>query len=160
MADENPADRLKEYRFQPGQSGNPSGRAKGLERRTRDLLGDDIDALTYVQRCIALGVPPELEQIEELGIKLTDRQKAALGVEVKISRRDQLESYKALSDRGWGKPKQVVKFGGPAGKAVPKNMPKMTDEQLRTLAALDADLGDESLDDEIDESDGVDATQH
>lgn len=31
--------------FQPGQSGNPGGRPKGLSRRVRELVGDDGHAI-------------------------------------------------------------------------------------------------------------------
>jgi hypothetical protein len=58
-------------RFKPGRSGNPSGRPKGLERRVRELLGNDVDAMTLAMKDIVLGIAPTEGTLA--GIKLTTR---------------------------------------------------------------------------------------
>ena len=144
------APRLPNGQFPKGVSGNPGGREKHLEKRVRELLGNDIDAMTLAMRDIVLGKPPTEEALKE----------------IKVTTRDRIEAYKVLTDRGWGKPKQDIKIGNNAAGRVPKNIPKATDEQLRVLATLDEGLGDEDLDDELDEldateaPDGDGATQH
>ncbi len=139
------------YRIPPGVSGNPAGRAKGLEARTRDLLGDDIDAIIYVQRCVAIGIPPDPEALVALGVKLTDAQKESVGrTFATITRRDANEAAKLLTDRGWGKAKQHVDITDKTRSRMPKNMPAMTDEQLRALAVLDG----------TDDGSGNGATEH
>jgi len=34
-----------QHRFKPGQSGNPGSRPKGLARKIREAVGDDVDML-------------------------------------------------------------------------------------------------------------------
>lgn len=63
--------------FQPGQSGNPGGRPKGLARATRELVGEDGTAL--VELWLAIAADP--------------LQKTS----------DRLEASRLLADRGWGK---------------------------------------------------------
>lgn len=78
MPDDNPLD--KPRRFGPGN--NPGGRPKGLERRVRELLGPDIDAIILAMRDIAMSP----------GFKPRDRIAAA----------------KLIMDRGWGQAREVV----------------------------------------------------
>lgn len=137
MSDPKAAERLKPYCFQRGTSGNPGGRPKGLESRTRELLGDDIDAMIYVQRCLALGVPPDADELAEIA-HLTTEQKAAVKATFStITRRDTTDAFKALTDRGWGKPKQNLKIESGVGRVQRTPMDGLTDEQLMALAALD-----------------------
>lgn len=136
-------DHLKPYRFQKGTSGNPSGRPKGLEARTRELLGEDVDAMLYVQRCLALGVPPDADELAEI-VQLTPEQVAAVKSTFStITRRDTTDAFKALTDRGWGKPKQDVVVSEKPNRRQAKAMRGMTDEQLRALAALDEEIEDD-----------------
>lgn len=158
MSDDAPNGKLHSGRLQPGQTANPGGRPKGLERRVREQLGNAIDAIIYVHRCVAMGVPPERKDIEALGVELTPRQwDSLLETFSAISRRDAVESAKLVIDRGWGKAKQHVDLGGTRGRPVPAKMLTMTDEQLRALAALDDGIGDE---DEIIESGSGRPTEH
>ena len=78
-------------KFKPGQSGNPGGRPKGIERRVRELLKDDWDAIIMAMADIALGkLPPGITG--ETTVKIRDRVDAA----------------KLVLDRGWGKARTVV----------------------------------------------------
>jgi uncharacterized protein DUF5681 len=78
-------------RWKPGQSGNPGGRKKGLEKQIRDIVGADVEKMTMAMRDIVLGIKP----------------KGDLAC-VKIMTRDRIEAYKTLLDRGWGKVKSIV----------------------------------------------------
>lgn len=78
--------------FAPGQSGNPGGRKKGLDRLVRDLVGDDLPKLIKAQIRIAQGLPPE----------------EALAVEVKAA--DVTRACEWLATRGWGPTKQTIEI--------------------------------------------------
>ncbi len=65
-------------RFQPGQSGNPSGRPKGLARRARELSGGDDGETVLLFYASVYADPKE---------KTADRMRAA----------------EFLLERGWGK---------------------------------------------------------
>lgn len=85
---------LKARLWPKGVSGNPAGRAKGLERLVRETVGDDIVAVIKAQVSIAKGLKPEgLTTLPE--IKASDITKAA----------------EWLADRGWGKARQTVDIG-------------------------------------------------
>jgi len=84
-ADEKPAKRapqLSPYQWSPGTSGNPGGRAKGLEKRVRELVGERMDDIILAMRDIATN----------RGFKAADRIAAA----------------KLLWDRGWGQARQSI----------------------------------------------------
>lgn len=127
--------------FVKGQSGNPGGRARGLERRVRELLKGDIDAMTLAMRDIALGTPPAEGPLASVAIKTRDR----------------IEAYKVLTDRGWGKPKQIVDMNHGAQPLLTEDQAKiladLTEEQLEGLATLDADAGGSPDDDDGDQGD-------
>jgi hypothetical protein len=63
--------------FKPGQSGNVNGRAKGLAKATRELVGDD-------------GV-----RLAEFWVDILEDTEAKMA--------DRLEASRLLADRGWGK---------------------------------------------------------
>lgn len=63
--------------FEPGKSGNPGGRPKGLARTVRELVGGDGLVLAQIMTSIA-----------------TDEKETT---------RDRIEATKWLADRGWGK---------------------------------------------------------
>lgn len=143
MSDEKPSagDRLKRWQFPKGVSGNTAGRPKGLEKRTRELLGTDIDAITYVERCVALGMPPDPEVLGVLGVELTPDQRTAIARTFStIKVRDAIEAAKNLKDRGWGKAKQTVKINEGAGSRMPAGMGELTVDELEIAAKLDAGL--------------------
>jgi uncharacterized protein DUF5681 len=63
-----------ETRWKPGQSGNPGGRPKGLQRRVRELCGDDGDKIvTSIGYFAVLQLP---------GKKLVDAQTVAEALSV------------------------------------------------------------------------------
>lgn len=98
--------------FKPGVSGNPAGRAKGLGRMVREIVGDDMRAVIYMQRCVALGIPPAIEDFERLGLVLSDPQRKALEAFPKIQPRDSHKSAEFLRDTGWHKPLQRIEHDG------------------------------------------------
>jgi hypothetical protein len=81
-----------EHRFKPGQSGNPGGRPKGLQRRVRELVGDDGDKLASFLFAV----------FTDEGEKMGDR----------------LEAAKILLERGWGKAPIAVDADGQPAKFV------------------------------------------
>lgn len=63
--------------FQPGRSGNPGGRPKGLARKARELCGDDGETvLLYL---------------------------ASIMADTKAANSDRIAAAKLLLERGWGK---------------------------------------------------------
>lgn len=120
--------------FEPGRSGNPAGRAKGLGRLVRDLVGKDMRAVVYVQRCVALGIPPELAELEQLGIELTAAQREALAAFPKVAIRDSHKAAEFLRDTGWHKPLQRVEHDGQVQVGT-QDLTKMTREQLEEWLA-------------------------
>lgn len=72
--------------FMPGQSGNPGGRPRGLQRRVRDEFGNDGDGLV----AFLAGV------VTDADAKTTDR----------------LEAARILLERGWGKAPIAVDTDG------------------------------------------------
>lgn len=116
--------------WKPGQSGNPGGRAKGLERLVREATGNDLEAMIKMQIDIACGRVP-----------------AGIPIE-KLQASDVTRAFNAIMDRGWGKPKQVVEVG--PTEDPDENLPELTDEQLEALAALDKDLPAEAPPDDGD----------
>jgi len=67
---------------QPGQSGNPGGRPKGLTRRVRELVGDNGEAIAQFM----------YEVMSDEGARTADR----------------LEAAKWLADRGFGRAVQAL----------------------------------------------------
>lgn len=132
---------LKQYQFGPGQSGNPGGRAKGVERRYREAVGPEEAALIYVQRCIALCIPPDPDRVDELLVtKLTTEQRTALGKAGVPTYRDAIMAHEKLQDRANGKPKQNVKIEDGASR-VPTPWDSLPLERRRELLATFEELG-------------------
>ena len=71
--------------FMPGQSGNPGGRPKGLNRRLRELVGDDGHEIA-----------------EYMFSVLSDETQRTV---------DRMEAGKWLADRGFGRAVQALEVG-------------------------------------------------
>jgi hypothetical protein len=76
------ADSRGDGRFRPGQSGNPGGRPKGLQRAIREKYGDDGKQLMLAVHKLAFGK--------------------------KTSDAVRLNALQILIERGWGKAPQIV----------------------------------------------------
>ena len=108
--------------WQPGQSGNPSGRPKG----TRDLAGyvlettdggkELVDALV----CIARGVMPDVP-VQEGSRPRKDQQ---------VRPADQLKAIEMLLDRGFGRSPQQLDI---AHSVSDRPFANLSDETLRLL---------------------------
>jgi hypothetical protein len=84
--------------FQPGQSGNPSGRPRGLMRMVQKRCGANGEQLVAALLVIATSKP-------------ADRKKF-FGETVRVSTRDRILAIRELCDRGWGRPAQSVDISG------------------------------------------------
>jgi hypothetical protein len=71
--------------FEPGVSGNPGGRPRGLGRRVRELVGDDGHEIAELMFCV-----------------MHDERARTV---------DRIEAAKWLADRGFGKAALVVEAG-------------------------------------------------
>jgi hypothetical protein len=79
-------------KFQPGQSGNPGGRPKGLMSKVQAQVGADGSKLVEQFYLVAFGTPREHE---------------AAGVGT-VSVKDRITAMEWLADRGFGRPTQSV----------------------------------------------------
>ena|SRR5438105_15876674 len=108
------------HAFKPGQSGNPGGRPKGIERIARDATRDRSyeakDGKTYTGAAAMIHV-------------LID-----VATDPKAHPRDRTGAAVAVLDRGWGKPKQTVETIEP--ERLELDLSNMTDAQLELLATL------------------------
>lgn len=80
--------------FQPGVSGNPGGRPKGLAAKVKEACGADGDKLVEAWAAIAFGTAKE--------------RKAIFGAALRIGVNQRLMALEQLADRGFGKPVQSV----------------------------------------------------
>ncbi len=112
------AERDAKGRIMRGSSGNPSGRARGLERMVREACEGSMPEIIKAQIAIACGRAPE-------------------GLTVIIEAVDITRSASWLSDRGWGKPKETVEIVEPAAESHVDWSLVPLDDRKRLLAALD-----------------------
>lgn len=122
--------------WQKGQSGNPSGKRKGAERRAQDAIAERSyvagDGKTYMGKDIALQVLVD--------IATSKKEKA----------RDRVSASKEVLDRTMGRTTQIVEHDGELHINKPKSLPRgLSLEELELLASLDEDSGDESVSDEV-----------
>lgn len=114
-------------KFKPGQSGNPGGRTKAHRELGRYIREQTKDGKELADICLKIARDDEEES------------------------RVRMLAIEWLGDRGIGKSVQPVELAGDVTVSQPLDMAALTDEQLRALSVLDAELGD-------DDEDG--ATQH
>jgi len=120
--------------FQKGQSGNPGGRPRGIERLVRDLVAE--------QKAKAAGDPDvELDGWQRLTLHLF---KMAVG-ETEAADRDQVAAAKLLYERAFGHAKHKVEHTGEI-EAPPRDLAPLSTEQLKLLAELDVPIGDDGGD--------------
>jgi len=119
------------HAFKKGQSGNPGGRAKGIERIVRELVAE--------QKAKSESDPNvDLDGWQRLTLHLFQM---ALG-ETKATNRDQVAAAKLLYERAYGHPKQKVDVTGDATSQA-RDLSPLSTEQLELLAALDVPVGDD-----------------
>ena len=111
-------------KFEPGKSGNPTGRPLGLERVIREQVQGDVPALIEVLREIAIG---------RLDPATSTRSPSA------ASDKDRIAAVKELFDRVLGKPRQSVDVTGEGPAALLDLLGLTPAQRARRDAALEAD---------------------
>jgi hypothetical protein len=90
--------------FKPGQSGNPSGKPKGLSAAVHAKCGKDGHKLIEAAYLLAMGEPADVRKF--------------FGESVKRDGKVRLAAIQFLADRGYGKAVETVEMSGPEGKAM------------------------------------------
>lgn len=91
--------------FQPGTTGNPGGRPKGIASKVRELFDDD-DGETIIR--FLQGVMAG----EVVTINVDAKNGAQTRSYAKANVKERLEAAKLLMERGWGKPPQFAPIEG------------------------------------------------
>ena len=126
-------DQQKPWRFKPGQSGNPGGRAKGLERIVRETIA--------AQKAL----DPVMGELDGWQAMSKHLYEIAMGED-----RDRVPAAKLLYERAYGQAKQKVELAGDvvAGDIDAKRMAPLTVQQLEALAVLDVPSDDDETGDD------------
>ena len=118
MSDRKLPEAAKPWQFQPGRSGNPGGRPKGLERTAREAMQlreyQANDGQTYIGEAAAFHC-------------LID-----MFFDDKANMRERIAAFKEWCDRGHGKAKQTVNVTGESAAVamMPRDPAEMTDEEI------------------------------
>lgn len=116
------------HRFKPGQSGNPGGKPKGLER----IVNDTIKAMTEEIEDPVTKAKVRIDGWERMARKLFD-----LGMAGNV------QAMKLLFERAGGYPKQKVDLAAEVTTPQQFDFAALTPTQLEALAALDVPAGDD-----------------
>lgn len=112
--------------WKPGQTGNPGGRPRGVERRAREA----VEARSYT----------DANGVEHSGVDALMAVYLDVAFSKEAKPRERVDAATAALDRGWGKAKQIVQIGETSSSDV--DLDQMTDEELAAeLARLEVALG-------------------
>lgn len=114
------SDKLKQYQFQPRQSGNPGGRPKGFERRLREIV--EGETVEHPER-------GTISAWDAIVLKAIDDALHSSSPAARKHGRD------FIADRLMGKPKQDIRVEDVTPIETEK-VADLTDEQLEILAAI------------------------
>jgi hypothetical protein len=109
--------------FKPGQSGNPGGRPKGLERTAREAM--------------AIRKYTAADGVEYEGDRAAFQCLLDMFFDEDTPARERVAAFREWCDRGFGKAKQSIKVSGDqATEIVGRKPEEMTDDEL--TAAIEA----------------------
>lgn len=94
--------------FQPGRSGNPGGRAKGVAAAIKKLVGEDGQKLWDAWYAVAFGNDQAITDV--------------LGKSVKVTAADKMRALAELRDSGFGRPMQSMTTDQGDTVAVPESI--------------------------------------
>jgi hypothetical protein len=99
--------------FQKGQSGNPGGRAKGLEALAREKTRDGRVLIAFWLSVFA-GKP--IKRAIRLRSAITpENPLGRVQIEMPPTLEEMMKAAEWLADRGWGKAPQALEHSGPNG---------------------------------------------